>query len=59
MQKKRLIEVNIFDFDTDIYDTILQVHIHAFIRNEIKFSGLDTLIIQLKADAIIAKKLLQ
>ena len=56
--KKRLIEVNIFDFDADIYGKTLQVNIHSFIRNEVKFSGLDTLIIQLKEDEIKAKLLL-
>ena len=57
--KKRLIEVNIFDFDGNLYGQILQVSVHAFIRNEVKFSGLDTLITQLENDAIEAKKLLQ
>jgi len=56
--KKRLIEVNIFDFDDDIYGLILQVQIHAFVRNEIKFSCLDNLITQLEKDAVIVKKLL-
>ena len=57
--KKRLIEVNVFDFDGNLYGQILQVSVHAFIRNEVKFSGLDTLITQLENDAIEAKKLLQ
>jgi riboflavin kinase/FMN adenylyltransferase len=56
--KKRLIEVNIFDFHDDIYGKILQVFVHAFLRNEVKFSGLDALITQLEGDAVKAKELL-
>ncbi len=56
--KKRLVEVNIFDFDEMIYGQVLQIHVHAFLRNEVKFSGLEALIAQLEADAINAKDLL-
>ena len=57
--KKRLIEVNIFNFNASIYGKILQVHVHAFLRNEVKFSGLDALIAQLEGDAIQAKEILK
>jgi riboflavin kinase/FMN adenylyltransferase len=56
--KARVIEVNIFDFNEDIYNQTIQVHIHAFIRGEVKFNGLDALKNQLKEDAIKAKELL-
>ena len=56
--KKRLIEVNIFNFNRDIYGKKLQIHVHAFLRNEIKFNGLDALIAQLENDAINAKAIL-
>ena len=56
--KKRLIEVNIFDFDAILYGKTIQIHVHAFLRNEVKFSGLDALITQLEGDAIKAKELL-
>ena len=56
--KIRVIEVHIFDFDQDIYDQPIQVHIHAYIRGEVKFNGLDELKNQLKEDAIQGKKLL-
>ncbi|MGZ5248026.1 MAG: bifunctional riboflavin kinase/FAD synthetase [Flavitalea sp.] len=46
----RRIEVNIFDFDKDIYDQDIRVEVHSFIRNEKKFSGLDELKEQLKKD---------
>jgi riboflavin kinase/FMN adenylyltransferase len=56
--KARVIEVNIFDFNEDIYDQTIQVHIYAYIRGEVKFNGLDALKNQLKEDAVKAKKLL-
>lgn len=40
---KRSIEVNIFDFNEEIYNQKLRVYVKAFIRPEKKFSGLDEL----------------
>lgn len=57
--KKRVIEVNIFDFDKDIYGEIIQVFVHQLIRGEIKFTGLDMLKIQLEKDKYTAKTFLQ
>jgi riboflavin kinase/FMN adenylyltransferase len=56
--RARVIEVNIFDFNEDIYDQTIQVHIQAYIRGEVKFNGLDALKNQLKEDAVQAKELL-
>lgn len=47
----RSVEVNIFDFDRDIYGCTLTVEIIAWIRSEIKFSSLDNLKEQLAKDA--------
>lgn len=46
----RNIEVNIFDFDQDIYNQTLQMSFHAFIRHDVKFSGLEELTQQLGRD---------
>jgi riboflavin kinase/FMN adenylyltransferase len=46
----RNIEVNIFDFNRDIYDQTIRMNFHHFVRSDIKFSGLDALKIQLAAD---------
>ena len=46
----RMIEVNIFDFDKEIYGDILTVHIKKRLRNEQKFIGLDALKEQLSKD---------
>ncbi|MES2004103.1 MAG: bifunctional riboflavin kinase/FAD synthetase [Bacteroidota bacterium] len=48
--KKRVIEVNIFDFDQDIYGQTLQIHLQFYLRGEVKFNGLDELKAQLKKD---------
>ena len=52
--KKRVIEVNIFDFDDDLYGQTLQVHVHHYLRGEIKFTGLDELKQQLQKDKLAA-----
>jgi riboflavin kinase / FMN adenylyltransferase len=46
----RMIEVNIFDFDKDIYGEILTVHIYKRLRSEQKFNGLEELKEQLGKD---------
>ena len=45
------LEVNLFDFSGDIYGTDITVALHAYIRAEVKFSGLDALKAQIAADA--------
>ena len=57
--RKRVIEVNIFDFAKEIYGEVLQVFVHAYIRREVKFDGMDALKIQLEKDQHTAKTLLQ
>lgn len=56
--KKKVIEVNLFDFEGDLYGNILQVHLHHYLRGEIKFEGLDALKRQLAADKTDALRLL-
>lgn len=48
--KERRIEVHILDFDEEIYGVKVAVELNFFIRNEIKFSGLDSLKEQLDKD---------
>jgi len=47
---KRMIEVNIFDFDRMIYGKSLNVFVKKFLRSEQKFSGLEELKFQLALD---------
>jgi len=46
----RNIEVNIFDFNEDIYNQTLQMNFHAFMRHDVKFNGLEALTKQLGRD---------
>ena len=55
---KRVIEVNIFDFDKMIYGETLRVYVKYFLRDEVKFSGLETLKEAIANDKINALKLL-
>ncbi len=47
---KRMIEVNIFDFDKEIYGETLTITLKKHLRSEVKFSGLDALKNQLAKD---------
>ena len=47
---KKLIEVNIFDFNRDIYGLSVKVFVKKFLRSEKKFSGIDELKTQLALD---------
>ncbi len=46
----RSVEVNLFDFDEDIYNRHLKVYVKYHLRNEKKFDGLEQLIGQLHLD---------
>jgi riboflavin kinase/FMN adenylyltransferase len=56
---KKVIEVNIFDFDKDIYEQNLTVLVFDYIRGEVKFNGLEALKEQLNKDRIAAAAILQ
>lgn len=51
----RSIEVNILDFNQDIYDQKITIHFISRIRDEKRFNGIDELIKQLKADEIYCR----
>jgi riboflavin kinase/FMN adenylyltransferase len=51
-------EVHILDFDEDIYGETLQVECKHYLRDELKFDGLDALIEQIEADCTKARELL-
>jgi len=54
-----VIEVNFFDFQGDLYDSEINVHIEARLRDERKFNGVNELIKQLKEDQVEAEHVLQ
>lgn len=57
--KKRVIEVNIFNFSQDIYGEELVISIRHYLRGEVKFNGLEELKAQLKTDREQALLLLE
>lgn len=54
--RKKLIEVNLFEFDRPIYHRTLKVFVKQFLRSEVKFDGLDALKKQLAIDKLNAEK---
>jgi riboflavin kinase/FMN adenylyltransferase len=48
--KKRVVEVNIFDFDEEIYGRFIRVSVIKYLRSEEKFDGLEALKLQLHKD---------
>ena len=56
--KNVTIEINIFNFDKNIYSEFLNVYVIEKLRDEIKFSGLEKLKEQLLNDKKTAKKIL-
>ncbi|EAQ33899.1 riboflavin kinase / FAD synthetase [Nitrobacter sp. Nb-311A] len=53
-----LLEVFLFDFQGDLYGTMLDVAFIGFIRNELKFDGIKTLVRQMDDDAAVARAML-
>ncbi|MDO9554718.1 bifunctional riboflavin kinase/FAD synthetase [Rhodonellum sp.] len=54
----RSIEVNLFDFNGDLYDLRVCVYFKAYLRPEVKFSNLESLKAQLENDRIKAIEIL-
>ncbi|MFM9836805.1 MAG: bifunctional riboflavin kinase/FAD synthetase [Cyclobacteriaceae bacterium] len=55
---KRAIEVNIFDFNKEIYGETLTVYFHQLIRSDSKFQDLEALKLQLHQDKVDALQVL-
>ena len=58
-KKKPLLEVYLFDFNLNIYQSTLKVSFIDFIRKEKKFSGIESLKKQLSKDISKAIKILR
>ena len=48
--KKRVVEVNLFDFDKEIYGETIRIYVKKYLRSEVKFNGLEELKEQLHKD---------
>lgn len=53
------VEVNLFDFESDLYNQSLTVEFIDFIRPDMKFSSIDELVAQIRRDKMSVKKRLQ
>lgn len=54
----RNIEVNLFDFNRDIYGQIIRMEFYHYVRGDAKFNGLDELKAQIAKDKIEVERLL-
>lgn len=50
--KQRVIEVNLFDFDRDIYGKTLRVYLKKHLREEVKYDNLEDLVAQIRQDKV-------
>jgi riboflavin kinase/FMN adenylyltransferase len=53
-----LLEVHVFDFAGDLYGRAIEVEFIAKLRDEEKFDSLDSMMVQMRADAALARELL-
>ena len=53
------VEVNIFDFDDDLYNKTITVEFVSFVRPDIKFNGIEPLIVQITKDKATVKEKLK
>ncbi len=56
--KKRVIEVNLFDFNKEIYGQKLKVFVKKYLREERKFESLEALVKQIDQDKVESLKIL-
>lgn len=56
--KKRVIEVNIFDFDREIYGQTIRVYVKKYLRAEVKFNSIEELKTQIGEDKLESLKVL-
>jgi riboflavin kinase/FMN adenylyltransferase len=56
--KKRVIEVNLFNFDKEIYGQTLKVYVKKYLREEVKFNSLEDLVKQIDKDKEESLKIL-
>ena len=57
-ENTKSIEVNLFDFNQDLYDKNITVYIKQFLREEIKFDSLNELKLQIEKDKIMCNSII-
>ena len=53
-----LLETHLLDYDGDLYGQRIEVALHAFIRDEMRFDSIDALVAEMRGDEAQARKLL-
>jgi riboflavin kinase/FMN adenylyltransferase len=54
----RLVEVHILDYDAELYGEVLTAHFVKYLRGQLKFEGMDPLIVQMGKDTDDAREVL-
>ena len=57
-ENTKSIEVNLFDFNQDLYDKNITIYIKQFLREEIKFDSLNELKLQIEKDKIMCNSII-
>lgn len=57
-ENTKSIEVNLFDFNQDLYDKNITIYIKQFLREEIKFDSLNELKLQIEKDKITCNSII-
>ena len=57
-ENAKSIEVNLFDFNQDLYDKNITIYIKQFLREEIKFDSLNELKLQIEKDKITCNSII-
>ena len=55
---KELLEAHIFDFEEDLYGRTIEVTLHQYLREEMKFDEVEALAAQMREDEAEARRLL-
>jgi riboflavin kinase/FMN adenylyltransferase len=53
---QELLEAHLFDYDADLYGRRIEVALHAWIREEWKFDGVEALVEQMRNDEVDARR---
>lgn len=55
-EAERLLEVNLFDFEDDVYGVEARVELHTRIRGSVRFNGPEALVRQIREDQKVARE---
>jgi riboflavin kinase / FMN adenylyltransferase len=56
--EQELLEAHLFDWDGELYGRKIEVALHAYIREEKKFDSAEALVVEMRSDEALARRLL-